>query len=644
MRALSKSNRTVSQWRWAGLAAVGLAICVFMGVLVAPSAGAVSGPGYNMSLYVAGMERNFTIRWEGPHDANYTRMQPLIEAARLRINQITGANLQWGPDAPSGYSAVNGEITVAIDSSCPAGAGGCTNAIPAQFRIVRADVRFPATVGSPFSWPVAALHEMGHAVGLAHFDDQYNGGLQIMNSSSASQSTLLGATDYQAGDINGLQALRDGGYVHDPVGAFDAVKRIPGGVSAIGWAQDPDQPATASLVAATVDGSGAQFTANQSRSDVGPHGFGAPLPAGAGSHNVCVAAINLAYTTGHNVDLGCKPTTVSNDPIGSFEPMDNANGGFNVHGWAFDPDTATATTVHIYVDGVGAAILNANASRADLSGLAGYDMTAYSTNHGYNSRLGATPGTHSVCAYAINNSGAGSNQLLGCQSGTVSGAPFGAFEAANRTPGGVAVSGWATDPSAPTTPIQVHVYVDGVGTAILTANSTRTDVGNAYPGYGNQHGYSTTLTGLSAGNHTICTYGIDQVGNDGNTTLGCRVITISNDTMGAFDTATSAPGSGSIAMTGWAMDPDTASPVYVAVYIDGVWANNPFTSADLANTARPDLAVNLPGYDWATYGPNHGFSITKSATPNTQHLIQLYAMNTSGPGSNTFIGSKTVTS
>ncbi len=68
--------------------------------------------------------------------------------------------------------------------------------------------------------------------------------------------------------------------------------------------------------------------------------------------------------------------------------------------------------------------------------------------------------------------------------------PFGSLNGVSAAPGGkINVGGWAIDPDA-TGPIDVHVYVNGAFKGALTANSSRTDIGAAFPGYGADHGFS----------------------------------------------------------------------------------------------------------------------------------------------------------
>ena len=101
--------------------------------------------------------------------------------------------------------------------------------------------------------------------------------------------------------------------------------------------------------------------------------------------------------------------------------------------------------------------------------------------------------------------------------------PIGAFDAATSTsPGVIAVRGWALDPDT-TSPINVHVYVDGVVTRSITANTPRPDVGRIF-GKGNNHGFASTIR-ASAGAHQVCVYAINTPAGP-NPRIGCKNLTV----------------------------------------------------------------------------------------------------------------------
>ena len=82
------------------------------------------------------------------------------------------------------------------------------------------------------------------------------------------------------------------------------------------------------------------------------------------------------------------------------------------------------------------------------------------------------------------------------------------------------VAGWALDPDTPG-PVDVHVYVDGVGTSI-TADRQRADIAAAFPTYGGAHGFDRTLT-VPVGARQACVHLYD-VGAGENAFLGCYAL------------------------------------------------------------------------------------------------------------------------
>jgi surface antigen len=130
------------------------------------------------------------------------------------------------------------------------------------------------------------------------------------------------------------------------------------------------------------------------------------------------------------------------------------------------------------------------------------------------------------------------------------GSPFGSFDGATgRVGGAVQVSGWTIDPDAPTTPTAVHVYIDGPagsgarGVNLGLADVPRPDVGAANPGAGNNHGFNTTITGVSPGIHTLYAYAINAAGGGANPLLRTLQATVPGpDPIGRLDSAHGAVG------------------------------------------------------------------------------------------------------
>jgi hypothetical protein len=309
-----------------------------------------------------------------------------------------------------------------------------------------------------------------------------------------------------------------------PVGSLDQIEATPGGVRVRGWTLD-GETADALVVRAVVDGATTTFTANGSRPDIAAafpgsgagHGFDLVLPAASGSHSVCLTAVN-AGTQGSDTVIGaCRTIGLpSRDAFGSVDAMRTSGAQLTVSGWAIDGSTTGSTYADVYIDGRGHR-LTANQSRADV----GRAYPAWGSARGFSGTFTLSDGAHSVCVYAI--SATASNTTLQCRTVTITNArPIGSLDEMRGVSGGIAVRGWVIDPDT-SGATHADVYVDGRGDR-LTADQTRTDVGQAYPAYGSQHGFSGTVRAAS-GTHTVCVYAIDTTGDD-NPILACRAVTV----------------------------------------------------------------------------------------------------------------------
>lgn len=308
----------------------------------------------------------------------------------------------------------------------------------------------------------------------------------------------------------------------DPVGSVDSLFAEPGGFRIRGWAADPNTSDNLS-VHVYRGAVGTPLRTSTARSDVaaafpfaGPNaGFDAHIDAPSGSARVCAYGINVGW--GANVGIGCGTVTViAGNPIGGISA--NSDGtSVRVRGWAIDPDTTQSIPVHLYIDGVGRAV-DANEDRPDV----GAAYPGYGSRHGVDTTFELAAGTHNICAYGI-NTGAGQNALLNCVQVVVQDrSPFGGTTVVADGQG-ARVTGWVIDPDT-NDPVTVHVYVDGVGAAVVKADVQRLDVARVYPSYGAAHGIDTKVP-LSPGRHQICSYGINQ-GAGSNASLGCYSVTV----------------------------------------------------------------------------------------------------------------------
>ena len=202
------------------------------------------------------------------------------------------------------------------------------------------------------------------------------------------------------------------------------------------------------------------------------------------------------------------------------------------------------------------------------------------------------------------------------------GYPIGSLDVAQAALGSLVVHGWAIDPSV-STPIGVHVYVDGVLVAGTTANRARTDVGDAYPNYGAAHGFSATIA-VTGGPHVVCAYAIDS-DDDGNALVGCRAFEARTGApFGALDVVRATPQG--VVVEGWAIDPDRRTAIGVHIYADGR-----LVRGATADRARDDVTLIYP-----EYAPDHGYDVTIELGAGP-HLVCVYGIN-EGPGSNALLG------
>ncbi len=303
-------------------------------------------------------------------------------------------------------------------------------------------------------------------------------------------------------------------------------------------------------------------------------------------------------------------------PIGSLDLASITPGGIRVAGWALDPETEAPINVHVYIDGAFVANLNANAGRPDIANV----FAGYGAFHGFDSPIGVGAGPHNVCAYSI-NVGNGNNALVGCKNVTVTDNPIGSLDLVTMAPGGVRVAGWTLDPNT-AEPINIHIYVDNVFSGSFAANGSRSDIAGVFPPYGAGHGFDT-LVGIGPGLHQVCAYAINAEAGV-NSLIRCWAIPTSDNPIGSLDLVTSAPGG--VRVAGWTLDPNTAGPINIHIYVDNV-----FSGSLAANGSRPDVAGVLP-----SYGAGHGFD-TVVGTSTGSHQVCVYAISI-GPGTNSLIG------
>lgn len=324
----------------------------------------------------------------------------------------------------------------------------------------------------------------------------------------------------------------------------------------------------------------------------------------------CTTAVRTDNNTRYH-DAPC----LHGDPIGNLEVVQRRPDGIRLAGWALDADVAGSIDVHAYVNGQGHNLGPADLERPDVQALypmhprTGFDVVLPWT----------TAEPLDVCVYAINQ-GEGSNRVLACRSVPVS--PVGWVDRIDRVPEGFRVVGWALDPEVDD-PVDVHVYVNGVGFNLGRAADRRDDIAARYPQWGAAHGFDEVVPWSAEGTASICVYGIN-VGAGAPSLLGCRTLAVSHVPFGAVDLVRRVPGG--IRVTGWAIDPDSTAAVDVHVYV-----GQSGTNAGRAALDRPDVAAAYPAW-----GSRHGFDVTIPWSAPGPFDVCVYAINVgagSAPGS-----------
>ncbi|HET6209303.1 MAG TPA: hypothetical protein VFD94_02910, partial [Jatrophihabitans sp.] len=213
---------------------------------------------------------------------------------------------------------------------------------------------------------------------------------------------------------------------NNPLGALESAGQVPAGVQVSGYALDLNT-STPITVWAFLDGHYVtRSVASISRPDLAArypgagidHGYSMLLTPSAGSHRVCLWAINVG--PGTNVQLGCRTLTVQNNPIGRMESAVQLPTGVQVTGWALDLNSLSPVTVTFTVDGHPAGSVSAAVPRPDLAG----PYPNAGADHGFAPVLAVPAGHHLVCASAT-NLGAGVDSRLNCVGVTVRDNPLG---------------------------------------------------------------------------------------------------------------------------------------------------------------------------------------------------------------------------
>lgn len=386
----------------------------------------------------------------------------------------------------------------------------------------------------------------------------------------------------------------------NPKGAFESAGQSNGALQITGWAFDNDKPTAALALTVRIDGLPHLVTANRPRPDIGTkhpvagpyHGFVARYKLAEGAHKVCVTAHNIGY--GANTAFPCVTRTLNFTPTAVLASLTATSTGLHVHGWAADPDTTKPISVAMRIDG---RLVRTQVARGNGLGHNGHVFTA---------TLRARSGTRRVCVTGLNTLYGTHNSQPSCQSITFAFKPLGAFERVSRVYGSsdLRVKGWALDPDT-LRPITARVTVDGVAAGTVTADATRTDIGDTYPPWGDNHGLWARVT-ADDGEHTVCVTAVN-VGGGADVNLGCKLI------IAVHPIAPSAP----------------RNVQAVAGYggADVTWAK---PRSDGGAPWTKYIVTSNPGAVTVTVGPGESSATLLGLKPNTSYTFTVQAVNVAG--------------
>ena len=139
----------------------------------------------------------YTLRLTGA-DGRIEQYRPELTDAARAASAMTGVPIRVASGAGGPVAPGRGEIAVVLGSGpCGSGSIGCGGPALTHREVVSGRVWIhPSALGlAPAKRANLAAHELGHALGLAHFDAQWTDGRQVM------YPVLTGTKSYRGGTV-----------------------------------------------------------------------------------------------------------------------------------------------------------------------------------------------------------------------------------------------------------------------------------------------------------------------------------------------------------------------------------------------------------------------------------------------------------